>query len=179
MTSTLNFFDAVLFLLSNLLTSPKFMSISLLVLELWQFLFIRDWPEIWKSEIPPSEFCTISRDLGELEIPNLVRMYLIKCYWMLQNARVTDFTVSELSRENQLEGKITSPLPQPPTQIRVKKFMPTVEATKCWPQIYSLLNNLHLHNILHLVAIGIVLPISNTDIGKVFSTFNKMMTIGR
>ena len=26
------------------------MSISLLVLELWQFYFVRDWPEIWKSE---------------------------------------------------------------------------------------------------------------------------------
>ena len=48
MTSTSNFFDVVLFLLSSL------------VLELWQFSFIRDWPEIWKSEIPPSEFCPIS-----------------------------------------------------------------------------------------------------------------------
>ena len=28
--------------------------------------FIRDWAEIWKSEIPPSEFCTISGDWGEL-----------------------------------------------------------------------------------------------------------------
>ena len=41
---------------------------------------------------------------------------------MLQNAKVTAFTVSELLRENQLEGeggeecKIT----HPPTQIRVK-----------------------------------------------------------
>ena len=36
---------------------------------------------------------------------------------MLQNSRVTAFTVFELLRENQLEGKIT---PLPPTQIRVK-----------------------------------------------------------
>ena len=28
------------------------MSISSLVLGLWQFLFIRNWPEVWKSEIP-------------------------------------------------------------------------------------------------------------------------------
>ena len=46
-----SFLDVILFL-SGLVTSPSFMSISSLVLELWQFLFIRDWPEIWKSEIP-------------------------------------------------------------------------------------------------------------------------------
>ena len=46
MTSTSNFFDVVLFLLSSLVTGPSFMSMSSLVLELWQFLFIRDWPEL-------------------------------------------------------------------------------------------------------------------------------------
>ena len=41
---------------------------------------------------------------------------------MLQNARVTAFTVSELLRENQLEGgdKITPPYTHTP--IRVKKI---------------------------------------------------------
>ena len=63
------------------------------VLELWQFCFIRDWQEIRKSEIPPSEFFPISADWNELGIPKLARMSLIKCYWMLQNARVTAFTV--------------------------------------------------------------------------------------
>ena len=38
---------------------------------------------------------------------------------MLQNSRVTAFTVFELLRENQLGGKITPP---PPFQIRVKCF---------------------------------------------------------
>ena len=57
-----NFFYVVLFLLSGWVTGPSFMSISSLVLELWQFSFIRDWPEIRKSEIPPSEFCPISGD---------------------------------------------------------------------------------------------------------------------
>ena len=47
-----------------------FMSISSLALELWRFPFIRDWPEIQKSEIPPSEFCQISGDWSELEKPN-------------------------------------------------------------------------------------------------------------
>ena len=114
-TSTSNFFDVVLFLLSSLVTGPSFMSISSLVLELWQFSFIRDWPEIRKSEIPPSEFCPISGDWGELWIPNLAWMSLIECYWMLQNSRVTALTVFELFNENKLgEGVKLSP-----TQIMV------------------------------------------------------------
>ena len=112
MTSTSNFFDVVLFLLSSLVTGPSFMSISSLVLKLWQFSFIRDWPEIRKSEIPLSEFCPIFGDWGELSIPNLARMSLIECYWMLKNPRVTAFTVFELLRENQLGGKITPPRPR-------------------------------------------------------------------
>ena len=104
MTSTSTFFDFVLFLLSSLVTGPRFMSISSLVLELWQFSFIRDWPEIRKLEIPPSEFCTISGDWGTLWIPNLARMSLIECHWMLQNFRVTVFTAFEVLRENQLGG---------------------------------------------------------------------------
>ena len=94
MTSSLNLFDVVLFLLSRLVTGPSFMSISPLVLELWQLSFIRDWPEIRKSEIPPSEFCPISGEWGELEIPNLaLTKSLTKCYWILQNGKDTAFTV--------------------------------------------------------------------------------------
>ena len=111
-----NFFDIFLFLLSSLVTGPSFMSIWSLVLELWQFLFIRDWPEIRKSEILPSEFCLISGDWGNQGIPNLARTSLITFYWMLRNATITAVTVSELLRENQQEGKFTSP---PPNQIRV------------------------------------------------------------
>ena len=121
MTSMSIFFDIALLLLSILVTGPSFMSISSLVLELWQIFFIRDWPEIRESEIPPSEFCPISGDWDKLWIPNLARMSLIECYWMLQNSRVTTFTVFELLRENQVQGKITpSHLPAP--QIRVKSF---------------------------------------------------------
>ena len=61
-TSASNRFDVALFLLSILVTGPSFMSTSSLVLELWQFSFIRDWPEIRKSEIPTSEFCPLSED---------------------------------------------------------------------------------------------------------------------
>ena len=76
----------------NIITGSGVMTVS----------FIRDWPEIWKSEIPPSGFCPISGDWGgELAIPNVVRMSLLKCYWMLLNFRVTALTISELLRENQ------------------------------------------------------------------------------
>ena len=70
------FFNVTLFLLSSLVTGLSFMAISSLVLELWEFSFIRDWPETRKLEIPSSEFCPISGDWDELGIPNLVR---IKC----------------------------------------------------------------------------------------------------
>ena len=79
MTSLSNdIIGVVLFPLSSLVTGPSFMSISSLVLELWQFSFIRDWPEIRKSEIPPFKFCLISGDWGKLGITNFARMYLIK-----------------------------------------------------------------------------------------------------
>ena len=94
------FLDVVLFLLSILNTGLSFMSISLLLLKFCQFTFIRNWPEIRKSETPPSKFCPISGDWGELEIPNLARVFLIKCYQMMQNSSVTACTVSKLLREN-------------------------------------------------------------------------------
>ena len=107
MTSTSIFFDVVS------LFKFRYWSVSSLVLELWQFPFIRDWPEIWKSEIPPSEFCPISGDWGELWIPNLAWMSLIECYWMQQNSRITAFTVLELWREIQLGGLKLPPSPHP------------------------------------------------------------------
>ena len=103
-------FDVFVFHLSNLVTGPSFMSIWWLLLELWQFSFIKYWPEIRKSEIPSSEFCLISSDWCKSGIANLGRMSLIKCYWMLQNASATTFTVSKVWRENQQGegvGKIT------------------------------------------------------------------------
>ena len=94
--------------------SPSFMSIPSLVLKLWQFSFIRDWPEIQKSEIPPSELCPIYGDWSELWIPNLAWMSLIECYWMLQNSRVTAFTIFELLREIRLGvGVKLPPYPTP------------------------------------------------------------------
>ena len=99
MVSPPKILNVVLFLLSSLVTGPSFMSTSSLVLELWPFTFRRNWLEIQKSEIPPSEFCQISADWGELRIPNY--MSLMKFYSMLKIVRVTAFKVSELLRENQ------------------------------------------------------------------------------
>ena len=132
MTSSSNFFDVVLFLLSSLVTGPSFMSMSSLVLELWQFSFIRDWPEIWKLEIPPSEFCPISGEWGELWIPNLAWMSLMKCYWMLQNSRVTACTVFELFRENQLWVK----LPPPPPGLGLKCELSNEQITRYIPNLF-------------------------------------------
>ena len=46
------------------------------------------FPNIWK--------------LGQVRKQILAQTSLIKCYWMLQNTRITAFTVSELFREDQL-----------------------------------------------------------------------------
>ena len=86
MTSSSNVFDVALFRLRSLATGPSFMTISLLVLELWQFCFIRDWPEIRKLETPQPELCPISGDCSKLEIPNFARKSLMKCYSMQKNA---------------------------------------------------------------------------------------------
>ena len=44
--SSSNFWGVVVFLMFNLVTGPSFKSMSLLGLELSQFLFRSDWPEI-------------------------------------------------------------------------------------------------------------------------------------
>ena len=130
------FFDAVLFLLfSGLVTGPSFMSLSSLVLQLWQLIFTRNWPKIRKSEIPPSKFCPIPGDWGELWMPNLARLSLIKCYWVLQNARVTVLNVSELLRENQL-GEIK--LPPPRLELNHTHWDTLFVALLLWLHVWSL-----------------------------------------
>ena len=94
----IKFFVVDVFFLSHLVTGPSFMSISWLVLELWQFSFIKDWPVIRESEIPPSELCPISGDWGKLGMPNLAQISNKK---LLNAAKCQSYTVSELLRENQ------------------------------------------------------------------------------
>ena len=68
---------------------------------------MKDWPEIWKLEIPLSEFCPISRDSGELGISSVAQMSLMKCHWMLQIASSIAFTVSELLMETLTDFNVT------------------------------------------------------------------------
>ena len=111
-----HFWRCCVFLVKFWITRPSFISIPWLVLELWQFSFIKNWREIRKSEIPLSQFCQIPADLDVLVIPNSARMFLINCYWILQNARVTAFTISELLRKTRQGrgaggSKFTNPHP--------------------------------------------------------------------
>ena len=86
-----------MFLFSISVTGQSFMSISLLVLELWNcFWYGIDQKRNTLIQVLPK----ILR-LGQLGI-YLAQMFTIKCFWILQNARVTvftTFTVSELLRE--------------------------------------------------------------------------------
>ena len=117
-TSSSIFFDVVLILLWSLVIDSNFMLVSLLVLELWQFSLIRDWLEIPEIANTPIWVLPNIEDWGELEIPNLVQMFLMECYWMLVNARTTACTVIELLVENQ-QGWGRLP-PSPPPRLKLK-----------------------------------------------------------
>ena len=65
-------------------------------------------------EIGNKPLCPISGDWGELRVPNLARMSLIKSYCLLQSARFTTRTVSEFSRKKQQGVKL------PPTYSQIK-----------------------------------------------------------
>ena len=133
MRSSSNFFKVVVFLVSSLVTGPSFMSISLLVLQLWQFLLVRDWPDIRKSEIPLS-ICPIPENWGKLRIPNLAGMCLMKSYLILQNTRFTPFTVSKLFREK------CSPLPRAGLKSLISSIKKILEQGT-WEQSSQMLQN--------------------------------------
>ena len=126
MTSSSIFSDVVLILLSSLVAASSYMSISLLVLELWIFFYKRlnRNPEIRNT---PVWVLPIIWKPGELGVPNLARMFLIKCSYMMQNAKVTAFTVIAILREN-LQGY------QPPT--RLSTLSAKLSANKTFTQIF-------------------------------------------
>ena len=117
MTPSSNIFDIVFFVKFsykskfdvNIITDFGVMKTSFLSYE----NFLRDWLEIRKLEIARSELCPLSWEWGELRIPNLVATSLIKSYWILQNARVTAFTVSDLLREYQQGRWVVVKVSQP------------------------------------------------------------------
>ena len=109
MTSSSNCFDVVLFLLSSLVIDPSFILISSLVLELWQFTFIRVWPEIPKSGIPVWILPNIWR-LGQVRdtkfgtvISNIMLLNAAKC----QGYGFYRFWV--ITRKPTVRDKITPP----------------------------------------------------------------------
>ena len=84
-----------LLLLLSLVTKAVFISILWLALELWQFSFIKDWPEIQISEIAACILSNIWR-VRWVRVTKFGRNISKK----LLNTRVTAFTVSELLKEN-------------------------------------------------------------------------------
>ena len=50
---------------------------------------------------------SFAKNLGRVRVTKFDTNVLIDFYWMLQNARVTAFTVSKILRENQQEDKLT------------------------------------------------------------------------
>ena len=86
-----------------------------------QFWVVRDSPEIRKLEIPPSEFCPISGEWGELVIPDLTLLSLMKSYRMLQIARITAFTITKLLRGNQ-QGEGVGKISPPPPATRLELY---------------------------------------------------------
>ena len=102
MTPLLNFFDVPLFLFSSLVTGPSFNIITgSRVMTIFFYKGLTRKPEI--ANTPVWVLPNIWR-LGKLGISNLAWMSLMKCYWLLQNARITVFTVSQLLQENQGRG---------------------------------------------------------------------------
>ena len=108
------FFDTFTFLLSLLVVSPTLMSVSLLVLELWQFLFIRDLTRNLEIKITLVWVCPI---------PNFAWMSLMKRYLMLQNTRFTVYDAWVFKRGREEDCKNT------PSYIRVSKNSNTNTAT--------------------------------------------------
>ena len=145
-----DFFDVVLFLLSSLVTGPNFMSISSLVLELWQFYFIRDWPEIRKSERPTSGFCPISGDGSESWIANLAQMFLREYYWMLQHVRGYSFYRFWVIKGKPTGGGELIP-PTSPRLGLIRTILLYIEGLMIWVlreqlvRLPDLLQNLHFH----------------------------------
>ena len=92
------FFKVVVFLLSSLVSDASFMSVSLLVLELWQFLFIRDlakkpqikntpvwilcniWRLGWVRDIKFGMSVSITKLLNAAKF----QIYIQYCFWVIK-----------------------------------------------------------------------------------------------
>ena len=92
------------------------MSISSVVLELWKFCFYKGL--IRNSEIGNTPVWILPNiwRLRQVGIPNLARMSLIKCYCMLQNARV----IKGKPAGGDGWGEVKSPPPSPQPRLGLK-----------------------------------------------------------
>ena len=123
MTLLLIFLTFFLFFLSSLVTGPSFMSISPLLLELWQFFsFVRDWPEIRKLEIPLSEFYPISGDWAELWIPSFKVGTNVCNRMLLNDANFQGYSFYRfwVNKVKPIEGDKITPTPPLPPRLGLK-----------------------------------------------------------
>ena len=114
MKSSSNIFEVALFLLSSLVTCPSFMSTSILVLELRQFWFIRDWSEILKLDIwtweqfIDTKFCkSVSHEklLNVLKLSRLQLLPFLKTKNVIFCVRVNNLTDCTATFNNKDEVK--------------------------------------------------------------------------
>ena len=110
-----HFFDACVFTMSSLINGPSFKLISWLVLEFWQSSFIKDWPEMRKSEIHPS--CVLLNLWRLWHFRDIIFATNISNKMLLTTAKCQgyNFYCFWVIKENQ-QGEIKLP----PTMIRVK-----------------------------------------------------------
>ena len=144
MTSASTFFDVILFLLSILVTDPSFMSLSIPVLELWQFAFDQKSGN-WKHPRVLSNIWSV----GQVRYPKIGTGV---SYKMLLNAAKCQGYSFHLFWV--IKGKPTGEgikLPPPPTtQIRIKSCLYFGTETKlvCYPNkidSVTLSANIQLH----------------------------------
>ena len=92
-------------------------------------------------------------------------MFLIKCYWMLQNVRVTAFTVSFTV----IKGKPTGEgLKLPPTQVRAK------EQFKTWVKYLNVIKHPYLYPCDQYPSTASIKPICQ----KIWRPFHKYAADG-
>ena len=109
-------FWRILFLLSSLVTGSNFMSMSSLHLEIWQFSFIRDWPEIRKWEIPISVIWVFPHILRLGQVTDTKFGTKVSNKMLLNAAKCQEYSFYRFlvikGKPTGEEGKITPPFHQ-------------------------------------------------------------------
>ena len=111
MTSLSFFFDVAVFLLSSLVTGPM------------TIFVYKGLTKIWKSEVPPSEFCPISEDWSE--------KWKVKNEKLLNAPKCQGYSFYPFRGKTKV--KIHPPLPPLPPRLESKrsKFPVTLTSESC------------------------------------------------